>query len=144
MQWIAMGAALGAEVILIAVTLNLLVAWPAQIGDLAAGATVLAALGLLGAASPRLAPHADRLLVHLLSILGFSVVVAAIYLIVVRGLGKTPTGTQTARRSACRSWPPPSRPWYIPARDRFARMATGFVYGAREAPERSCAPSGAA
>ena len=56
MQWIAIGAALGAEVILIAVTLNLLVAWPAQIADLAAGATVLAALGLLAAASARLPP----------------------------------------------------------------------------------------
>ena len=32
---------------------------------------------------------------------------------------------------------------YIPARDRFARMATGFVYGAREAPDEVCALSGA-
>ena len=69
MQWIAVGAVLGSEVILIAVTLNLLVAWPAQIAVPAAAAAVLAAVGLLCAASARLAPHADRLLVHLLSIL---------------------------------------------------------------------------
>jgi signal transduction histidine kinase len=136
MQWIAVGAVLAAEVVLIAVTLNLLVAWPPQIATPAAAATVLAALGLLCAASPRLSPHADRLLVHLLSILGFSVVVSAIYLIVVRGLGKTPTGT-TDREVLGLSIVAAAiaAVGYIPARDRFARMATGFVYGAREAPD---------
>jgi signal transduction histidine kinase len=136
MQWIAVGAVLGSEVILIAATLNLLVAWPAQIGVPAAGATVLAAVGLLCAASPRLARHGDRLLVNLLSILGFTVVVSAIYLIVVRGLGKTPTGT-TDREVLGLSIVAAAiaAVGYIPARDRFARMATGFVYGAREAPD---------
>ena len=136
MQWIAVGAVLGSEVILIAVTLNLLVAWPAQVGVLAAGATVLAALGLLCGVSPRLAPHADRLLVNLLSILGFTVVVSAIYLIVVRGLGKTPTGA-TDREVLGLSMVAAAiaAVGYIPARDRFARMATSFVYGAREAPD---------
>ncbi|MGA3354521.1 MAG: histidine kinase [Acidimicrobiales bacterium] len=136
MQWIAIGAVVAAELILVSVTLNLLVAWPAQIAVPAAGATVFAALGLLCAASLRLAPHADRLLVHLISILGFSVVVAAIYLIVVRGLGKTPTGT-TDREVLGLSIVAAAiaAVGYIPARDRFARMATGFVYGAREAPD---------
>ena len=54
MQWIAVGAVLGSEVVLAAVTLNLLVAWPAQIGVTAAAAAVLAALGLLCAGSARL------------------------------------------------------------------------------------------
>jgi signal transduction histidine kinase len=136
MQWLAVGAVLGSELVLIAVTLNLLVAWPAQIAVPTAAAAVLAALGLVCAASPRLAPHADRLLVHLLSILGFSVVVAAIYIIVVRGLGKTPTGT-TDREVLGLSIVAAAIAaiGYIPARDRFARMATGFVYGAREAPD---------
>jgi signal transduction histidine kinase len=136
MQWIAVGAVLGSEVILITATLNLLVAWPSQIAVPAAGATVLAALGLVCAASVRLAPHADRLLVNLMSILGFTVVVAAIYLIVVRGLGKTPTGT-TDREVLGLSIVAAAIAaiGYIPARDRFARMATGFVYGAREAPD---------
>jgi signal transduction histidine kinase len=136
MQWLAVGAVLGSELVLIAVTLNLLVAWPAQIAVPTAAAAVLAGLGLVCAASPRLAPHADRLLVHLLSILGFSVVVAAIYLIVVRGLGKTPTGT-TDREVLGLSIVAAAIAaiGYIPARDRFARMATGFVYGAREAPD---------
>ncbi len=136
MQWIAVGAVLGSEVILIAVTLNLLVAWPAQIAVPAAGATVLAALGLLCGVSARLAPHADRLLVNLLSILGFTVVVSAIYLIVVRGFGKAPTAT-TDREVLGLSILAAAiaAVGYVPARDRFARMATGFVYGAREAPD---------
>jgi signal transduction histidine kinase len=136
MQWIAVGAVLGGEIVFIALTLNLLVAWPGQIAVSAAVGAVLAAAGLLCAASPRLAPHADRLLVHLLSILGFTVVVSAIYLIVVRGLGKTPTGT-TDREVLALSIVAAAiaAVGYIPARDRFARMATGFVYGAREAPD---------
>ena len=136
MQWIAVGAVLGSEVVLAAVTLNLLVAWPAQIGVTAAAAAVLAALGLLCAGSARAAGHADRLLVNLISIFGFSVVVSAIYLIVVRGLGKTPTGT-TDRDILGLSIVAAAiaAVGYIPARDRFARMATSFVYGAREAPD---------
>lgn len=136
MQWIAVGAVLSAEVVVIAVTLNLLVAWPSQIAEPAAAGTVLAALGLACSASPRLASRADRLLVHLLSILGFSIVVAAIYLIVVRGLGKTPTGTANRQVLALSIVAAAiAAVGYIPARDRFARTATGFVYGAREAPD---------
>src|ERR1039458_3882857 len=122
MQWIAVGVLLGPQ--------------PPGLGAPAAGATVLAAVGLLCAASPRLARHGDRLLVNLLSILGFTVVVSAIYLIVVRGLGKTPTGT-TDREVLGLSIVAAAiaAVGYIPARDRFARMATGFVYGAREAPD---------
>jgi signal transduction histidine kinase len=136
MQWIAVGAVLAAEVALVAVTLNLLVAWPAQIAPVVAGGTVLAAIGLVCATSSRLASRADRLLVHLMSILGFSVVVAAIYLIVVRGFGKTPTGA-TDREVLGLSIIAAAiaAVGYIPARDRFVRMATGFVYGAREAPD---------
>ena len=65
-----------------------------------------------------------------------AVVVSAIYLIVVRGLGKTPTGT-TDREVLGLSIVAAAiaAVGYIPARDRFARMATGFVYGAREAPD---------
>ena len=88
------------------------------------------------ASAPRLAPHADRLLVNLLSILGFTVVVSAIYLIVVRGFGKAPTAT-TDREVLGLSILAAAiaAVGYVPARDRFARMATGFVYGAREAPD---------
>jgi hypothetical protein len=144
MQWIGVGAVLAAEVALIALTLNLLVAWPAQIVTVVAGATVLAALGLACAASPRLDSHAGRLLVHLLSILGFTVVVSVIYLIVVRGLGKTPTGS-TDREVLGLSMVAAAIAaiGYIPARERFARMATGFVYGRGKPPTRWCAPSGA-
>ena len=136
MQWIAVGAVLGGELVLVAVSLNLLVSWPGQIAVPTACAGVLAGLGLLCAASTRLAPHADRLLVHLLSILGFSVVVSAIYLVVVRGLGKTPTGT-TDREVLGLSMVAAAiaAVGYIPARERFAGIATGFVYGAREAPD---------
>ena len=45
MQWIAVGAVLGSEVILIAVTLNLLVAWPAQIAVPAAAADRAGGIG---------------------------------------------------------------------------------------------------
>lgn len=145
MQWIAVGAVLGSEVILIAVTLNLLVAWPAQIAVPAADATVLAALGLLCGVSSRLAPHADRLLVNLLSILGFTIVVSAIYLIVVRGFGKTPTGT-TDREVLGLSILAAAiaAVGYVPARDRFRAWRLVLSTAHAKPPTRWCAPSGAA
>ncbi len=137
MQWIAVGAALAAEVVLISVTLNLLVALAGP--DRRAGRRQPRCWrdsAFCARPSPVFQRHADRLLVNLLSILGFTVVVAAIYLIVVRGLGKTPTGT-TDREVLGLSIVAAAiaAVGYIPARDRFARMATRFVYGAREAPD---------
>ena len=85
----------------------------------------------------RWGPTASRGLVQVLAVFGFVVVVSAIYLVVVLGLGHAPktTGRQGGARP-CPWWP---RAWppliFVPVRERFVESATRFVYGSREAPD---------
>src|SRR5207247_176257 len=79
-----------AAVARIAVVLPLLGDWPAAVAAVAVGATVLIPLSLVAGGIPRLAPHGGRLLVHVLWVAGFSLVVAAVYVVIVLGLGKGP------------------------------------------------------
>ena len=136
MQWLGIGAVLAADVALISAVLHILVGWPGPLGAVAAGATVALPLGLIAGEMPALAPHGGRVLVHVLSVAGFSVVVAGVYLVIVLGLGKAPTDasdreilglSMVAAAVAAIG--------YLPARDRLIASATRFVYGAREAPD---------
>ena len=136
MEWFGIGAALAATVALVASVLHLLVGWPASLGAVAAGATVLVPLGLLASESKKLSPHASRLLVQVLAILGFVVVVSAIYVVVVLGLGHAPrtTGDREALALAMVASGVAAL-IFIPVRERFVDSATRFVYGSREAPD---------
>jgi signal transduction histidine kinase len=136
MQWLGVGAVLAADVALISAVLHVLVGWPGPAGPVAAAATVLLPLGLIAGELPALAPHAGRLLVQVLSIAGFSVVVAAVYLVIVLGLGKAP-GDAADREILGLSMlaAAVAAIGYLPARDRLVASATRFVYGAREAPD---------
>jgi signal transduction histidine kinase len=136
MQWLAVGTALTGEIALVAVVLHLLVAWPVSAHLVAAGSTALIPLALACAALPSLATRADRLLVQLLSSLGFTLVVSAVYLLVVRGLGTTPSSSaQREILGLSMVAAAGSAMLYVPVHRRFARRATGLVYGAREAPD---------
>jgi signal transduction histidine kinase len=136
MQWLGIGVVLAADVALISAVLHVLVGWPGPAGPVAAGATVLVPLGLIAGELSALAPHGGRLLVQVLSIAGFSVVVAVIYLIIVLGLGKAP-GDAADREILGLSMlaAAVAAVGYLPARDRLVASATRFVYGAREAPD---------
>ena len=136
LQWAAIGAVLAGTVALSAAVLYLLVGWPAPIGPVAAGATVLIPLGLLAGDLPQLGPYGGRLLVQVLAIAGFTVTVAVIYLVVVLGLGKPPTDASdrellglslVAAAAAAIS--------FVPARERLLDWANRRVFGARQAPD---------
>ena len=136
MQWLGAGLVLAADAALVSGVLHLLVGWPGAVAAVAAGATVAVPAGLVAATVAQLGPQAGRLLVDLLSLAGFSVVVSAIYLVIVLGLGQQPVGhadrdilglSMLAAAVAAIG--------YLPARDRLMASATRFVYGAREAPD---------
>ena len=90
MEWFGIGVTLAATVALVATVLHLLVGWPGQLGAVTAAATVLVPLGLLAGENKKMGPHASRGLVQALAVFGFSLVIAAIYLVVVLGLGHAP------------------------------------------------------
>jgi signal transduction histidine kinase len=136
MQWFGIGVVLAASMALLASVLHLLVGWPGPLGAVTAGATVLIPLGLLAGERGRLAPHGGRLLVQVLSIFGFVVVVSAIYLVVVLGLGHAPKGSADRDVLALSMVATGVAALvFVPARDRFLASATRYVYGARQAPD---------
>jgi signal transduction histidine kinase len=136
MEWFGIGVTLAATVALVATVLHLLVGWPGPLGAVAAGATVLVPVGFLAAESRRLGPYASRGLVQVLSVFGFVVVVSAIYLVVVLGVGHAPktTGDKEALALALVASGVGAL-IYVPVRTRFLHSATRLVYGSREAPE---------
>jgi signal transduction histidine kinase len=136
LQWAAIGAVLAGTAAFSAAVLYLLVGWPAPIGPVAAGATVLIPLGLLAGDLPQLGRYGGRVLVQVLAIAGFTVTVAVIYLVVVLGLGKPPTDASdrellglslVAAAAAAIS--------FGPARERLLDWANRRVFGARQAPD---------
>jgi signal transduction histidine kinase len=136
MEWFGIGVTLAATVALVATVLHLLVGWPGQLAAVAAGATVLVPLGLLVAENKRMGPHASRGLVQVLAVFGFFVVVSAIYLVVVLGLGHAPKTTgdkEVLALSMVASGV--AALIFVPVRARFLDSATRFVYGSREAPD---------
>ncbi len=136
MEWFGIGVTLAATLALVVTVLHLLVGWPGALGAVAVGATVLVPLGFLAGESRRLGPHGSRGLVQVLAVFGFVVVVSAIYLVVVLGLGHAPktTGDKEALALAMVASGVAAL-IFVPVRERFVDSATRFVYGSREAPD---------
>jgi signal transduction histidine kinase len=91
MQTLAAGAVATVEVGLVVVGLAVLVKWPGHPWPTTAGATVLVPIGVGAATLPRLLGKSDRILVWLLTLTGLSVVVLAVYLLVILGFGHQPS-----------------------------------------------------
>ena len=138
MQWMAAGGILAADAAFVVVVLHALVGWPGQVAAVAAGCTVFLAFGMMAGEPRGLGPHGGRVLVQVLSVAGFTAVVAAIYLVIVLGIGTGPSDpvdreilglSMLAAAVAAVG--------YLPARDRLVASATRFVYGAKEAPDET-------
>jgi signal transduction histidine kinase len=136
MQWFGVGVTLAATVALVAAVLHALIGWPGPLGAVAAGGTVFVPLGFLASENRRAAPHSSRALVQCLAILGFVVVVSAIYVVLVLGLGHAPKTTgdkEVLALSLIASGV--AAVIFVPVRERVLESSTRFVYGAREAPD---------
>ncbi len=137
LRWLAGGVTGAASVIVIELTLHALVGWPAALVPTAVVAAVaLPAVALAASATPRLAGLGGRALVDTLAAGAFTVVLSAVYLVVVRGLGNAPTGrgdretlglSMLAAALAAVS--------FGPARRRFLVTANRLVFGSRQAPD---------
>jgi signal transduction histidine kinase len=136
LQWLGVGLVLGCEVALVAGTLNLLVRWPHQVLAVTVGGAVLVPAAVLTSQQREFLARGGRLLVHALAALGITAAVAAVYVVVVLGLGSRPSSTADREvlglsivAAAIVAI------GYLPMRDRLLRSATGLVYGAKEAPD---------
>jgi signal transduction histidine kinase len=138
LQWIGAGAVLAAGLALAAAVLHVLVAWPVQLAATAVACTVLLSLGMIAGEIRPLGPSGGRVLVQFIAVAGFAVVVAAIYMVIVLGVG---TGPATARDRELLGLSMLAAAiaavGYLPARERLLAWAKHVVYGAREAPDEA-------
>jgi signal transduction histidine kinase len=138
MQWMAVGAVLGADAALVAGVLHVLVGWPGPVATVAAGCGSLLAFGMMAGELPSLGSYGGRVLVQVLSIAGFTTVVAAIYLVIVLGIGTGPSDAADREILGLSMLAAAvAAIGYLPARDRLVAAATRFVYGAKEAPDET-------
>jgi signal transduction histidine kinase len=138
LQWMAVGGLLAAVGALAAGVLYLLVGWPAPVAAVAAGCSVLLALGMVAGEVRGLGPSGGRVLVQVAAIAGFTAVVAAIYVVVVLGIG-TPPHDSADRDILGLSMlaAAVAAIGFLPARDRLVASATRLVYGATQAPDET-------
>jgi signal transduction histidine kinase len=138
MQWMAVGAVLAADSALVVGVLHVLVGWPGPVAAVAAGCASLLAFGMMAGELPSLGSYGGRVLVQALSVAGFSTVVAAIYLVIVLGIGTGPSDAADREILGLSMLAAAvAAIGYLPARDRLVAAATRFVYGAREAPDET-------
>jgi signal transduction histidine kinase len=138
MQWMSVGAVLAADSALVVVVVHVLVGWPGPVAAVAAGCAIFLPLGMIAGEVRGLGPSGGRVLVQVLSIAGFTIVVAAIYLVIVFGIGTPPHDSgDRAVLGLSMLAAAVAAIGYLPARDRLLASATRFVYGAKEAPDEA-------
>ena len=138
LQWIGAGAVLAAGLALAASVLHVLVAWPVPLAAAAAACTVPLSLGMMAGEIRPLGPLAGRVLVQLIAVAGFTVVVAAIYMVVVLGVSGSPaTAAERELLGLSILAAAIAAIGYLPARERLTAWAKHTVYGAREAPDEA-------
>src|SRR5205085_8763505 len=97
--------------------------------------TTLIPLALAFGASERIAVRIDRLLVHTITLAGLAAMVAACYLLIVLGLGRTPTGDEKTLLGLSMLAAAVAALLWLPVRERLGEVATRRVYGERHAPD---------
>jgi len=138
LQWMAAGAVLAAGLALAAAVLHVLVAWPDPLAPVAVSCTVLLSLGMIAGEVRPLGPLAGRVLVQLIAVAGFTAFVAAIYMIIVLGVGRSPaTAADREILGLSMLAAAIAAVGYLPARERLIDWAKHTVYGAREAPDEA-------
>jgi signal transduction histidine kinase len=135
MQWFGWAAAVAVEMLLVSLALWVLVDWPTRASLVLTAALLPFAVAVAMCGTRRFAGRVDRILTHTVSIAGLTGVVAAVYLVIVAGLGNTPTPSERSLLVLSMVAAGVAALLYGPARRRLALYANRIVYGEREAPD---------
>jgi signal transduction histidine kinase len=135
MQWVGWGMAVAAEGAIVTVALRVLTDWPANVGAVALALTALIPLALALGTLPTMVARVDRLLTRTVEIAGLTAVVVAIYVVLVIGLGRSPSDDERSLLLLSMAAAGLSALLYLPARRRLTERANRLVYGERVAPD---------
>ena len=135
LQWTIWAVTVVVAIAAATVILNVLIEWPAPIRAIGVGATVLVPLSLALAVSRGTAVRVDRLLIHTITLAGLFGLVGLSYIVVVLGLGPSPSGSERTLLGLSMLAAAIAALLWVPARERLTDFATRRVYGERHAPE---------
>ena len=135
MQWIGWGMAVATEATIVAVALRLLTDWPPNVWAVALALSGLIPIALTLGTLPTMVARVDRLLTRTVEIAGLTAVVVAIYVVVVIGLGRTPSDDERALLLLSMVAAGLSALLYLPARRWLTERANRLVYGERVSPD---------
>jgi signal transduction histidine kinase len=137
MQVIGLGIMIAAEVGILAVAMRVLLGWPPHVLTVCALGTlpIAAAIGL--ASSRRVVGSVGSLLAYAISLAGLTGVVAAVYFVIVLGLGRVPHKQERTLLLLSMMAAAIAALLYLPARERLGRFANGLVYGEQRAPDEA-------
>jgi len=135
MQWFGWAVAVGGEMLVLALALRVLWGWPTRPWLVVMVSSLPLAVALAMGSSRRLAGRIDRILAHTVSLAGLTGIVVVVYLVIVVGLGHTPTHDQRSLLALSMAAAAVAALLYGPARQRLTQYANRIVYGEREAPD---------
>jgi signal transduction histidine kinase len=143
MQWFGLAVTVAIEIVLLAVALRIFLDWPRPLAEIATAATVLVPLSFVPCLFPRLLGHVDRLLGQAVALTGLTGVVVSVYLVIVLGLGRSPTDDERPILLLSMVAAAVAALLYGPARARLAQVSNQLVYGERHAPDEALRTFGA-
>ena len=132
---LALGLAFVAEVVVVATTLHLLLGWPPDLLQIAAAATLAIPIAAAVRVSRRFETRVARLVPPAISVAGLTTLVAAVYLLVVLGLGRPPTREERTLLVLSIAAAGVSALLYVPARRRLTDFSNRLVHEAHRAPD---------
>jgi signal transduction histidine kinase len=143
MQWFGLAVTVAAEVMLVAAALRLFVGWPRLLAEIATAAALLVPLSFVPCLVKRLLGHVDRLLGQAVSLTGLTGVVVAVYLVIVLGLGRSPSDDERTILLLSMVAAAVAALLYAPARLRLVGFSNRLVYGEQHAPDEALRTFGA-
>jgi signal transduction histidine kinase len=136
MQWFGWATALTVETLLVSLGLRLLWGWPHHPPLVVAVSLLPIAVAIAMGSTRRFAGRIDRILAHTVSLAGLTGIVVIVYLVVVLGLGHTPSShSERVLLALSMAAAAIATLVYGPARQRLGQFANRLVYGEREAPD---------
>jgi signal transduction histidine kinase len=132
---VALGLAVAAEVVVVASTLHLLLGWPPDLLQIAAAATLAIPIAAAMRVPRRFEARVARLVPPVISLVGLTALVAAVYVLVVLGLGRPPTREERTLLVLSIAAAGVSAMLYVPARRRLNDFSNRLVHGAHRAPD---------
>ena len=137
LQWIGWGMAVAAEGTVVVIALRLLLDWPNEAGAVVLALTGFIPIGLACGTLPRMVARVDRLLTHTVAIAGLTALVVAVYVVVILGLGRTPSDAERTLLLLSMVAAGFAALLYLPARRWLTERANRLVYGERVAPDET-------